>query len=430
MRGLGQKQGGNIMSLTVKRIDRLSVPGRYRDDGDLRGLYLQVGPNGKKSWLLRFQRDGRERWMGLGPYPVFSLEQARARALKQRQLIHDGIDPLEAKHAERERRRREESERKAAEAKLKTFAECAEAFLDVHSNTWTNVKHRAQWKMTLERYAFPTIGKLYVADIDTPNIVAVLNRDNLWNTKQVTARRLLKRIEKVLDYATVSKYRTGDNPARWTNNLNALLPRNGGSNGHHAALHYTEVPAFMVALRKVEASIYTRALEFTILTAARTGEVIGATWGEMDLKAKTWTIPANRMEAGKEHKVPLTDSAIAILRDLPREQDNPFVFIGPKQRLGLSNMAMFWLLRRMKRSDITVHGFRSSFMDWCHEQTAFPKVVIDMALAHSIGDKVEEAYRRGDLFNKRKLLMQAWEKYCASTPTTTATESNVIAMRS
>jgi integrase len=411
--------------LSVKRIARLS-PGRYADG---HGLYLQVTNQHNKSWLLRYQRGNREHWVGLGPLHAFSLDEARERARKQRQLLADGIDPLQAKRDERERQRVEESERKAEAGKRKSFAECAEAFLIKHADGWKNPKHRQQWKNTLRNYAFPVLGKLFVADIDTPHIVKVLERDALWTTKRETARRVLNRVERVLNYAKASGYRSGDNPASWKGHLKDLLPSNGNAVEHLAALPYSELPAFMLALRERE-SISAHALEFTILTAARTGETIGAVWPEIDLKAKVWTIPANRMKAGKEHKVPLCERAIELLKQQARKDDDPHVFLGPKPGEGLSNMAMNKFLQRMRWStDVTVHGFRSCFMDWAHDRTAFPKVVIDMALAHAVGDKVEAAYRRGDLFNKRKQLMQAWAAYCASTPATTAEASNVVPMR-
>jgi integrase len=411
------------MGLTVKRVQRLSKPGRYSDG---HGLHLQITSTRVKSWLFRFQRNGHEHFMGLGPLHAFGLEEARERARRARQLLADGIDPLLQKREERDRRRREELQRNAEDAKRKTFAECAEAFLAKHSDGWKNAKHRQQWANTLRDYANPVLGKLYVSDIDTPHIVKVLERDHLWTTKRETARRVLNRIERVLNFAKASGFRNGDNPASWKGHLKDLMPSNGKSvEHHHAALPYTELPAFMADLRQRE-GIAPRALEFTILTAGRTGETIGAVWPEIDLKAKVWTVPADRMKAAKEHKVPLGDRALDILKSLPTESDNPYVFIGSKAGVGLSAMGMTMVIKRMQRGDITTHGFRSTFMDWAHDQTAFPKVVIDMALAHAVGDKVEAAYRRGDLFDKRRRLMTEWARFCASKPVATGEDKVVV----
>jgi integrase len=304
-----------------------------------------------------------------------------------------------------------------------TFEEAARQYFDQHEKKWRNPKHRAQFLSTLATYAFPKIGKLTVGTVDTGQVLRVLEQKHddypdvrLWEAVPETANRVRGRIEVVLDWATVRGLRTGDNPARWRGHLDNVLPARGQIQKpqHHPALPYPDIPAFMGALATRE-GVAALALGFTILTAARTGEAIGARWREIDLKAKTWVVPANRIKGGKEHRVPLSAHALAVLKALPREEDNEFVFIGPR-RGGLSNMAMATLLRRMGRRDITVHGFRSSFMDWAHEQTAYPKVVIDQALAHAVGDKVEAAYRRGDLFDKRRRLMADWAKYCSQKP--------------
>jgi integrase len=416
---MARKQG----DLTIKRIEKLG-PGRHADG---RGLYLQVINDNNKSWLYRFALDGRERWMGLGPLDTFNLDEARDRARKARQLVADGIDPLQAKQDERERRRAEASAAAAALAKHKTFEQVASEFFERHQSEWTNAKHAAQWIASLKRFAYPIIGKLFVSDIDTALIQKVLERDKLWATRRETARRTLGRIERVLNYAKASNYRSGDNPAAWSGHLKDLMPANGKTNGHHAALPYAELPAFMTDLRQREGTP-ARALEFTILTAARLSEVIGAVWEEIDWKSKTWIIPAARMKMDKEHRVPLTDYAVELLKALPTEDGNPHIFIGAPGK-GLSQTRLFHLLRRIQ-SGITTHGFRSTFMDWAHEQTAFPKTVIDMALAHAVGDKVEAAYRRGDLFNKRKQLMQAWAAYCQSKPVEMDKSGTVVTLRS
>jgi integrase len=403
--------------LTAKKVERVKTPGRYHDG---HGLYLQIVNANNKSWLLRYERDGRERWYGLGPVHTFSLKEARSRARAARQLLHDGIDPIDHRKAQR-------AALAATKAKAITFAEAAQRYLDQHESKWKNRKHREQWANTLQAYAYPVLGGMAVGDIDTPLILRVLEQHvpaergyaagPLWNVRAETASRVRGRIESVLDWATVRGYRTGDNPARWKGHLAEVLPARSqvAKPVHHAALPYRELPTFMAALREREGTA-ARALELAILTAARTSEVIGARWDEIDLENKTWTVPAGRMKGGREHRVPLSERAVELLQDLPTEDGNAYVFMGPRVGSGLSNMSMTAVLRRMGRGDVTVHGFRSSFMDWAHEQTAFPKAAIDMALAHVVGDKVEAAYRRGDLLAKRRQLADAWSKYCCSPP--------------
>ncbi|MCF8177313.1 MAG: site-specific integrase, partial [Sulfuritalea sp.] len=295
-------------------------------------------------------------------------------------------------------------------AKAMTFDQCATAYISAHRSGWKNEKHIGQWENTLEAYASPIIGALPVAEVDTALVVKVLGP--IWETKTETATRLRGRIEKILDWATVSKYRQGENPARWRGHLENLLanPNKIAKVAHHPALPWREICGFMVELRK-QIGTAARALEFTILTAARSGEVRGATWAEIDLDAGLWVVPAERIKMGKEHRVPLTASAIALLNELPREGD--LVFPGAKENTALSDMSLTAVLRRMKRTDITVHGFRSTFRDWCAESTNFPREVCEHALAHSLPDKVEAAYRRGDLLDKRVQLMKAWADYCA-----------------
>ena len=342
--------------------------------------------------------------MGLGPLHTVSLQEARERARKARGQLLDGIDPLEARKTEHTRRALEA-------AKTITFEDAAVAYFNDHEKKWRNAKHRAQFLSTLQSYAFPTIGRLSVADIDTGLVLKCI--EEIWKTKTETASRVRGRIEAVLDWATVRGYRTGDNPARWHGLISEVLPARGKAQKtvHHAALPFAELPAFMAALREREGGVGPRALEFTILTAARTGETLGARWTEIDIEQKTWKIPADRMKASREHRVPLSDRAIEILQSMPRETNNPFVFIGSR-RGGLSNMAMAAVLKRMKRTDITVHGFRSTFRDWAAERTNYQNQIVEMALAHVVGNKVEAAYRRGDLFNKRRRLMTDWARYC------------------
>jgi integrase len=353
--------------------------------------------------MLRFERAGRERWHGLGSVSVWSLREARERARAARQLLADGIDPIDAKKAAKAA-----AALKAARAL--TFEEAAKQYYTQHERKWRNAKHSGQFLSTLRTYAFPKIGRLSIADIDTGQVLRCI--EPIWHEKTETASQVRGRIEKVLDWATVRGFRTGDNPARWRGHLSELLPapEKIQKPKHHASLPWAKLPAFMAGLQE-RAGSAARALEFAILTAARTGEVIGAQWEEIDLTAGVWSIPAGRMKAGKAHRVPLSPAALSILGALPREAENDFVFIGGQRGGGLSNMAMATLLKRMNCHDITVHGFRSSFMDWAHERTSYPKHVIDMALAHAIGDKVEAAYRRGDLFDKRRRLMEEWAHF-------------------
>jgi integrase len=364
-------------------------------------LYLQAtrGKEGhiSRSWLFKYEIAGRRHEIGLGPLHTISLGEARAKARDLRKQLVDGVDPLME-------RRKQRQALLAERAKTVTFKQVAEQYLDLHLDSFKNAKHRAQWRSTLETYVHPKIGHMTVADIGPADVLRVV--EPIWTVKRETASRVRQRVERILDYATTRELRSGDNPAA---HVAESLPKRTNGKGHHAALPYAELPAFMAELRGRD-SLSARALEFTVLTAARTSETIGATgetigteWSEIDLKARIWTIPAERMKAGKEHRVPLCDRAVEILRGLERHGERLFP---------LSDMAMLELLRGM-RPGHTVHGFRSTFMDWAHERTAFPKVVIDMALAHTIGDKVEAAYRRGDLFEKRRKLMQAWGEYCA-----------------
>jgi integrase len=384
-------------------VRRLKKPGFHADGGQ---LYVQVSRAGSKSWLFRFARQGRERWMGLGPYPDVSLAEARQKAFDARRLLRDGLDPIEARRGARMAARLEE-------ARSLTFKDCAERYIAAHEAGWRNAKHRAQWRSTLGTYAYPELGDLSVAAIDTALVMKTL--EPIWQAKPETADRLRGRIEAVLDWAAARNYRTGDNPARWRGHLDKLLParRRLARVKHHAALPSRDLPAFMVELRN-QAGVSARALEFAILTAARTGEVIGAIWGEIDMGEKVWTVPAERMKGGRTHRVPLCERTVEILDTLPRGGDS--VFGGTRARKPLSQMALLMTLRRMKRDDLTVHGFRSTFRDWAAECTSFPREVAEAALAHVISDKVEAAYRRGDLFERRRQLMEAWSRYCASRP--------------
>jgi integrase len=392
------------LTLTAKRILRLrNKPGRYHDG---HGLILQVRSPTNASWLLRYQRAGKEHQLGLGPLRLFPLKEARQRARAAQRDLSDGTDPLLAKRDAR-------AKEALAAAKALSFAEAATSYFNQHEKKWRSTKHRDQFLSSMRHYAFPVIGLLPVSTIDTALVLKVI--EPIWQTKSETARRLRGRIENVLDWATVRGYRSGDNPARWRGHLAEVLPEPGkiAKAKHHAALPYKDAAQFTSELRQRQGS-GARALEFLLLTTARTGEVIGARWDEIDLEAAIWTIPAGRMKGGREHRVPLSPPVIALLKALPREQGSDFVFIGPRPGAGLSAMAMTRTLSRMGRNDITVHGFRSTFMDWAHDTTGYPKVVIDMALTHTVGDKVEAAYRRGDLFAKRTRLMAEWARYCSA----------------
>jgi integrase len=363
--------------------------------GDGGGLWLQctLGEGGhvRRSWTFRYERHGKRREMGLGPAHTLGLAEARDKARRLRQQLLDDVDPLAARQAARRANL-------AAIAQAMSFRDCARLYLDLHQDGWS-AKHREQWHSTLRDYAFPVLGELAVADIDQAAVLKVV--EPIWKAKTVTAGRIRARIENVLDYATASGFRAGDNPARA---LRAALPKQNRAHRveHHAAQPWQEIPAFMAALRQ-EPTALARTLEFLILTAARTSEVTGATWDELDLAAHTWVIPASRMKAGKEHRVPLSDRALKILAGTPRK--------GTRVYKPFHNKALARLLHRL-RPDVTVHGFRSTFRDWARESTAFPDGVVEAALAHAVGSKVVQAYARGDLFDKRRKLMAAWADYC------------------
>ncbi|NBC33918.1 MAG: integrase arm-type DNA-binding domain-containing protein [Alphaproteobacteria bacterium] len=390
--------------LDAAKLRVLIEPGRYSDGNN---LWLQVDKGGARSWLFRYTLNGKARQMGLGPLHTVSLGQARQKAREHRQQLLDGIDPLAA---------RQEARRAALlqAAAAVTFRDAADRYMKAHEAGWRNAKHRQQWKSTLETYAHPVMGDLSVAAIDTGIVLKAV--EPLWPEKPETASRLRGRIESVLDWATARGYRAGENPARWRGHLENLLPKRSKVRTveHHAALPHADLPDFMTALA-LQQGIAARALEFTILTAARTGEVIGAQWSEFDLAAGLWTVPSDRMKAGKPHRVALSDRAIAILEEMVAQWGRDgFIFPGAKPGKGLSNMSMTAVLRRMKRGDLTVHGFRSTFRDWCAERTNYPNEMAEMALAHTVSNKVEAAYRRGDMFERRRRMMQDWAVYAYS----------------
>jgi integrase len=386
------------MALTVKQIERLDAPGRYLDR---RGLYLNINDGEGRSWILRYSRAGRERWMGLGSLSEFDLAEARERARKARQQLRDGIDPLEAKRADRAAKLLEDAQRL-------TFKEAAERYFEGHEHLWSNAEHRRQFLSTLKQYAYPAIGALPVQLIDTPSVLKVLQP--IWKTRRVTAGRVRARIEAVLGWATASGFRKGDNPARWAGHLTAVLAKKG-TVAHHAAMPYRDVPALVAALA-TRKGIEPRAMEFLILTAARSGEVLKARREEIDFEQKLWTVPAGRIKGRREHRVPLPDRAVAILKALPVEGD--FIFPGMKAGRPLGKMALANLLAAMGHNDFTVHGMRSAFRDYAEDQTNFSRAVCEMALAHKVGDDTELAYRRTDLLAKRAKLMAMWATFCAT----------------
>ena len=395
------------MSRQIGRLNALAVSkakkaGMYADGG---GHYLQVSATGTKSWIFRFALNGREREMGLGSLLDASLAEARDLASACRKQKREGIDPIEARKAER---RREQLD----SAKAITFKDSAEAYIKAYAPSWRNDKHANQWRSTLKTYACPVLGALAVQDVDVGLVMKII--EPIWTTKTETASRLRGRIESVLDWATTRDYRKGENPARWRGHLENLLPKRSKIRGvnHHAALPFAHIGAFMKSLRDEEGTA-ARALEFLILTAARTNEVIGAGWTEMDVEDAIWTIPAQRMKANKVHRVPLAKPALTILEQMKLVRTSEYVFPGAKDKKPLSNMAMLALLVRMGRNDLTAHGFRSTFRDWVAEQTTHPAELAEMALAHTITNKVEAAYRRGDQFEKRRKLMKEWADLCS-----------------
>lgn len=392
------KKAKELTALVVKKIKK---PGLHAVGG-VAGLLLQVTDSGARSWILRVMVGSKRRDIGLGGYPDVTLSQARDKAREMREKIKEGIDPVEERRAKRERL-------KLAQANSITFDEAVEKVLAIREVEYKNSKHIAQWRSTLETYASPIIGKLPVANIEKGHILQIL--EPIWKEKTETASRLRGRIENVLSWATVSDYRTGENPARWKGHLDQLLskPSKTTKVQHHKAISWQDIGTFMHDLKQRD-GIAAKALEFLILTATRSGEVRGATWKEVDFDARIWTIPEDRMKTGKEHQVPLSDEAVSLLKALPRMDNNEHLFPAPRGGI-LSDMSISAVVRRMNVEAVP-HGFRSTFRDWCSENTNFPHNVAEMALAHTISNKAEAAYRRGALLEKRKKLMQEWAKYC------------------
>jgi integrase len=399
--------GRKLHILTARQVATAGV-GSHADGG---GLYLRVKPTRSKSWIFRYTRPGTSKVteLGLGALHTRTLAEARALAADLRRALAEGKDPAEVLRPAKEK-----------EHGLRTFADCARALIEAKRPGWRNAKHAAQWVSTLETYAFPVIGHKAPADVSLADVLKILTP--IWSTKTETASRLRQRIEAVLDYAAVHGLRSNDNPARWKGVLDKVLPAPSSvtTKAHHPALPYERVADFMAALRE-QHGMAARCLEFVILTACRSGEARGATWDEIDLEAATWTIPAHRMKARREHRVPLSKPALELLKSLPRIEGEPYVFPAPSGG-ALSDMSLTVLIRRMQGypskwvdkagAPIVVHGFRSTFRTWCEEQTSFPRSVTEAALAHVNADRVEAAYLRSDLFEKRRALMEAWADYC------------------
>jgi integrase len=407
-----------IGRLSAVKVQALRTPGYYADGGN---LYFRVADGGSRGWIFRFAIRGRTRDMGLGAYPDVTLAKARDLAADCRRMVAIGLDPIEAR-----KEKRAVDHLKAARSI--TFDQCSAAYIAAHETGWRNAKHRQQWTNTLKAYVSPVVGKLPVQAVDTGLVLKAL--EPIWRSKPETASRLRGRIEAILDWAKVREFRSGENPARWRGHLDHLLPAKSKVRQvkHHAALPYGQIGAFMAGLRDQPGGA-ARAFEFLILSATRSGETLGAIWNEFDLAARLWTIPAGRMKAGREHRVPLSAAALAVIEGVREVRQGDFVFPGARQGRPLSEMALLMLLRRMGFGHITVHGFRSAFRDWAAERTNFPREVAEMAFAHAIEDKVEAAYRRGDLLEKRRRLMSAWAEFC-SKPSGAGTVVSISAVNS
>ena len=397
-----------LHTLTALKVKHSNVTGRYADGG---GLYMQVSPNGTKSWIFRYRANGKRRHLGLGPLTRVTLSEARELAGAARlTLRRDGVDPIAARQGKR-------ITALVDAAKVVTFSQAAERYIEAHTSGWST-KHTEQWRASLTTHAFPVIGSLPVQAVDTPLVMKII--EPIWTVKTETASRLRNRIEAVLDWAKAHGHRSGENPARWTGHLENLLAKKSQVTkvAHHAALPYSQMQEFMAQLRDMTGTA-ARALEFTILTASRSGEVFFADWAEIDLVARLWTIPAVRMKSSRDHRVPLSNAAVAILEAIPGDRTG-IVFKGPRAGRELAKMSLAGVLARMGRNEITTHGFRSAFVDWARDRTEFARDVVEAALAHAIGDKTEAAYRRSDALEKRRRLMAAWGDVCSGKAQATA----------
>jgi integrase len=391
--------------LTAKAVENQKKPGLYADGGN---LHLRVAPGGSKGWIFRFTLAGRTRDAGLGSYPSVSLAEARNEADRLRKQIAEGTDPVEARKTQR-------AASQAEAERVITFEQCAKAYVASHEVGWKNDKHWAQWHSTLKTYVYPVIGRLPVKAVDTSLVMQIL--EPIWRSKTETASRVRGRIEVILSWAKVRGYRDGENPAQWRGHLDHLLPAKGKVRNvkHHPALPYSEMPTFISRLRTYS-SITARALEFLVLTNTRTNETLKATWDEIDLERRLWIIPGPRMKADKEHRVPLSSRAVELLSELAEIRRSEYVFPGMKLGRPLSQMALLMLLRRMgyEQGTVTAHGFRSTFKDWVSECTNLSMEASEIALSHKVANAVEAAYRRGDMFEKRREMMEAWSAFCGS----------------
>ncbi|MEL7968536.1 integrase arm-type DNA-binding domain-containing protein [Vreelandella neptunia] len=389
-----------IHKLSPRKV-ATAEPGKHEDGG---GLRLVVSEGGAKKWVLRFTLKSKRREMGLGSFPDTGLAEARRKAENYRKLAKEGTDPIHARELETQQQ------------STPTFTNCAARYIQSHRRSWRNAKHARQWVSTLKTYARPVIGEMPVDEIDTHQILNILSP--IWVTKTETAKRVQGRIENVLDFASAHKYRDEANPARWRGHLDKLLPKPSKVQKvtHHPAMPYEQVAAFMGVIQDYN-SMSSKALQLLILTATRTSEILNAEWHEIDLVNATWTIPAKRMKASREHRIPLSHQALALITTLPSVKGNSFVFPGMKPSRPLSNMSLLQFMRGLgygpsgDKEKFVPHGFRSSFRDWTGEVTSYPRDVAEMALAHAIENKVEAAYRRGDLFEKRREMMQDWANY-------------------
>lgn len=391
--------------LSALEVSRLSDKGKYPVG---RGIYLEISATGAKAWVLRITVGNKRRHIGLGSYPTISLALAREKALLMRDQINQGLDPVEQKKAVR-------SALKAQQAKEVTFKQCALAYIDAHSDGWKNKRTHENWPRSFEMYAYPAIGGMLVRDIEQAHILQII--EPLWKEKTETAKRLRNRLEQVLDYATARHYRTGENPARWKNKLDKILPSPSkiAKVKHHEAIAIDAIPEFMQALQK-RIGMGRYCLEFLILTACRSGEARGATWDEVDFENKLWSIPRERMKSNQPHQVPLSDQAIALLQEIPKT-NSPYIFFSATGGM-LSDMTLSSLMRKMDAAKTATgktavpHGFRSTFRDWAGDKTSYPRELAEAALAHALLNKVEAAYRRSTALEKRREMMQEWANYC------------------
>jgi integrase len=406
------------MTRTTERLTALKAKRAKRGlHHDGHGLYLQVTEGGQRSWVYRYMLAGRAREMGLGPLHTVSLKQARERARSARLLKLDGIDPIERKRAER-------AARQAADAKSKTFAQCVDDYFRDHANTWS-ARYRSDWMSSLRQHAIPVLGPLPIAAIDTPLVLKALRL--IWNEIPETASRVRNRIETVINWATAHHYRSGDNPAQWNGRLEHPLPtrRKVAPVKHFAALPYVKIASFMARLR-TETSAAAACLQFIALTCARLSEAIGATWDEVDLANKVWVVPASRMKGGKEHRVPLSDVALAVLKEMQAIRRSDYVFPGHKEGRPVGDNSVWRLAKRAAESNITVHGLRATFRIWAAERTSFSSEVAEAALAHAVPDAVVACYKRTDFFDRRRKLMEQWGVFCTTAPTE---RDKVVAMQ-